>query len=168
MAKATSVNPSACGQKNHTECNTQDQAQDMRLAGGGYLRRWGGIGYGSIGEDRRQRHWLDIGFYLGDEAVASGGNGFYKARLAGVVVERFAQQADRAGERAFGHGCVGPDSVQDLLLAHQASAILEEIEQEAEGFGFQCDWSTVRGEAEGHVVGLETVKAVDQRNSFSC
>ena len=79
------------------------------------------------------------GFDLGDEAVAGGGDGFDEAGLAAVVVEGFAEEADGAGEGVLGDGGVGPDGVEQLLLADEAAAVLDEVEEQAEGFGLEGD-----------------------------
>ncbi len=53
--------------------------------------------------------------------------------------ERLAQQADGAGEGAFGDGGIGPDGVEQLLLADEAAAILDEVEEQAERLGLEGD-----------------------------
>jgi hypothetical protein len=120
----------------------------------------------------RWREGLDGGgFSVGggvdmcNEAVAGGGDGFDEARLTGIVVESFAEEADGAGEGALGNSGIGPDSVEDLLLADEAAAVLDEVEQQAEGLGLEGDGYAVRKEAEGGVVGLEAIEAEDQRGA---
>jgi hypothetical protein len=102
---------------------------------------------------------------VGDEAVAGDGDGFDEAGLAGIVVEGFAQEADGAGEGAFGDGGVGPDGIEELLLANQAAAVLDQVEEQAERLGLEGEGRAVRDEAESGVVGLEAIEAEDQRGA---
>ncbi len=120
---------------------------------------------------RWREGWDGGGFSRGggidvrDEAVAGGGDGFDEAWLTGVIVQGFAQEADGAGEGAFGDGGVGPDGVEELLLADKAAAILDEVEEQAEGLGLEGEGRAVRDEAEGGVVGLEAIEAENQRGA---
>ena len=99
------------------------------------------------------------GVNLGDEAVAGGGDGFDEAGFTGIVVEGFAEQADGAGQGVFGDGGIAPDGVEQFLFADEAAAVLNEVEQQAEGLGLEGDGRAVRNEAEGGVVGLEAIEA---------
>jgi hypothetical protein len=105
------------------------------------------------------------GLDVGDEAVAGGGDGFDETGLTGVVVQGFAQEADGAGEGAFGDGGIGPDGVEELLLADEAAAVLDEVEEQAEGLGFEGEGRAIRDEAESGVVGLEAIEAENQRGA---
>lgn len=96
-----------------------------------------------------------------DEAVAGGGDGFDESGFAAVVVEAFAEEADGAGEGVFGDGSVSPHGVEDLLLAEEASAVLDEVEEKAESLGLEGNVFAVRCEAEVSVVGLEAIEAVN-------
>lgn len=102
---------------------------------------------------------------MGDEAVAGGGDGFDEAGLAGIVVEGFAEEADGAGEGTFGDGGIGPDGVEELLFADEAAAVLDEVEEQAEGLGLKGEGRAVRDEAESGVVGLEAIEAENQRGA---
>lgn len=126
-----------------------------------YSRAWG-----------RWREGLDGGGFsgggcvdLGDEPVPGGGDGFDEAWLAGIVVEGFAEEADGAGEGAFGDGGIGPDGVEELLLADEAAAVLDEVEEQAEGLGLEGEGRAVCNEAESGVVGLEAIEAENQRGA---
>ena len=126
-----------------------------------YSRAWG-----------RWREGLDGGGFSGgggldvrDETVAGGGDGFDEAGLTGVVVQGFAEEADGAGEGAFGDGGVGPDGVEELLLADEAAAVLDEEEEQAEGLGLEGKGRAVCDEAESGVVGLEAIEAENQRGA---
>ena len=100
---------------------------------------------------------------VGDEAVAGGWDCLDEAGLAAVVVEGLAEQADGAGEGAFGDGGIGPDGVEEFLLADEAAAVLDEVEEQAESLGLKGDGRAVRNEAEGGVVGLKAIEAEDHR-----
>jgi hypothetical protein len=75
------------------------------------------------------------GIDVGDEAVAGGGDGFDEAGFARVVAQSFAEKPDGAGEGAFGDHGVGPDGIEELLLANQAAAVFDQVEEQAERLG---------------------------------
>lgn len=103
------------------------------------------------------------GVDIRDEAVASGGHGFDEAGLARIFVQGLSEETYRAGEGAFADRCVTPDGVEKFLLTDEAAAILDELEEQAKGLGFESDGDAIREEAEGAVVGLEPIEAEDHR-----
>ena len=103
------------------------------------------------------------GLDLGDEAVTDSWDGLDEAGLAAVVVEGLSQEADGAGEGVLRDSGIGPDGIEDLLLSEEPAAVLNQVEEQAEGFGLEGDGRVVRTEAEGGVVGLEAIEAVDHR-----
>lgn len=105
------------------------------------------------------------GFDVGYKTVAGGWDGLDEAGLPGIVIEGFAEEADRASEGAFGDDGIGPDGVKEFLLADQATAVLDEVEEQAERLGLEGDGRAIRNEAEGGVVSLEAIEAEDHRGA---
>jgi hypothetical protein len=51
------------------------------------------------------------------------------------------------------------------VLTDETAAVLDEIEEQTEGFGLEGDGRAVRNKAEGGVVDLETIEAKDHRET---
>jgi hypothetical protein len=108
---------------------------------------------------------VGVGDYLGDEAVTGGGDGLEEAWLTAILVESLAEKANGASERVLGDGSIAPNGTEQFLFADETAAVLDEIEEQAERFGLKRYGYAVRSEAEGGVVGLKAIEAVDHRRT---
>ena len=68
----------------------------------------------------------------GDEPVAAPGHGLHERRARGVVSKRLTKLGDRLRERVVGHGDVGPERVEELVLRDEHRGACDEIDQEVE------------------------------------
>jgi hypothetical protein len=84
-----------------------------------------------------RRTWRGEFFDRGNEAVADGGHGLDVAGYFGVIAECFAKLCNDAGKSVVAHGDVLPDVAQEFFLADGAGAVLNEVEQEPDGLGFE-------------------------------
>src|SRR6185437_699875 len=152
------------GEQGEAGGNNHGDAEQMSPARGRFQRNGvQAMGWYRIFSRGNSGCGLRGGFDPGDEAVAGSRDGFDESRLAGVVIERFAKQADEAGEGAFGDGRVGPHGVEDLLLADQAAAVLDQVQEQAKSLWLKGNRRAVRRKAKRNVVGPEAVEEEDHR-----
>jgi hypothetical protein len=55
-----------------------------------------------------------------------------------ISLDSFAEFGETTGERCFTHKRLGPTLLQQLLLAHDTVAVLEEVQKNLKHFGFYC------------------------------
>ena len=106
---------------------------------------------GQVAAQRGGARWHGWGRRVGDggrgviqqlgKAVPATGNGD-----DGAVPEQLAQRPDVHFEVVLGHHHVGPDAVQQFVLADHAVALLDQGEQQVEG---------ARAELDGRVIGQQ-------------
>ena len=90
-----------------------------------------GGGLGTIGLDA----WRSVSHWGGDEAVASPRHRFDEARLAGIVVERRPQLADRGSQHRVGDELVAPDLIEQAFVVSRDPGCRTSAHSTANGVG---------------------------------
>jgi hypothetical protein len=75
-------------------------------------------------------------FDRGNEAVATGGDGFDEAGFLGGVPKLAAEDADDAGQGIFLHEAVVPNQIKKRALVHQAPGAAYEDQKDAKRLWF--------------------------------
>ena len=74
-----------------------------------------------------------------DEPVPAPRDRLDIGRLRRVVAERLPQLRDRLRERVVGHGHVGPERLEEILLRDERRLARDEVEKEVDDLGRQLD-----------------------------
>ena len=71
------------------------------------------------------------------KAIATAGDGFYDFVAGCVFGEGFAEEEDLLGEVAFLDELPGPKGLEELVLGDNAVVVLEQVEEQIEGFAVE-------------------------------
>ena len=88
--------------------------------------RWDGLG--------------DVVFgHLADEANAAAGDGADQALRCAAVADRLAHGVQAGCQGRFGHGPAAPDGLDQIVLADDAAAVADEVDEDVEDLRFDGD-----------------------------